>query len=51
MEKGDENHPVFPPMSEFYKELKTKIEDYFITNKINPRYANPNKKYISVNTL
>ena len=30
-------HPTFPPMSDFYKTLKVKIENYFIDNKIDPR--------------
>lgn len=32
-------HPSFPPMSEFYKSMKKKVEDYFIEKKISPRYA------------
>jgi len=39
IEKYDVDHPAFPPMSEFYRTLKIKIEDYFIQNKISPRYA------------
>jgi len=35
----DEAHPSFPPMSPFYIGLKKKIEDYFATKKISPRYA------------
>jgi len=37
--KADEEHPAFPPMSDFYLNLKKKIEDYFATKKMSPRYA------------
>eukprot|EP01118_Nematostelium_gracile_P009367 TRINITY_DN3148_c0_g1_i1.p1 TRINITY_DN3148_c0_g1~~TRINITY_DN3148_c0_g1_i1.p1 ORF type:complete len:448 (+),score=87.19 TRINITY_DN3148_c0_g1_i1:72-1415(+) len=33
----DGDHPHFPPMSKFYITLKEKLENYFATNKINPR--------------
>jgi len=32
-------NPTFPEMSEFYKTLKAKIEDYFQQKKMSPRYA------------
>jgi len=35
----DAEHPIFPPMSDFYKTLKTKIENHFTQKKISPRYA------------
>jgi len=36
---ADEEHPYFPPMSEFYLSLKTKVENHFSSKKISPRYA------------
>jgi len=33
-------HPRFPPMSEFYKTLKVKIENYFLERKMSPRSGN-----------
>lgn len=33
--KPDEDHPMFPPMSEFYITLKGKIENYFESNEPN----------------
>lgn len=38
-ELGQSEHPSFPPMSDFYKSMKKKVEDYFVQNKISPRYA------------
>jgi len=35
----DEAHPEFPPMSQFYLSLKKKVENYFISKKMSPRYA------------
>lgn len=35
----DMDHPIFPPMSPFYVELKQKMEQYFSGIKTSPRYA------------
>jgi fatty acid desaturase/predicted heme/steroid binding protein len=35
----DGDHPIFPPMSQFYITLKQKIQNYFIENKLDPRMS------------
>jgi len=35
----DESHPEFPPMSQFHLSMKTKVENYFTSKKMSPRYA------------